>query len=104
MYDVSVAAAARRDFRDLIEWLSAANPAVASRVSNDLRMVSMLDLEQNPNRYAYFWLTGPPYRGRLFQISRNTKYWIVYRVNESERHVDVLRLWNASRNPSAFEL
>ncbi|MGL5117173.1 MAG: type II toxin-antitoxin system RelE/ParE family toxin [Beijerinckiaceae bacterium] len=103
MYSVSVAPKARRDIAEMVDWLAAHNPAVALRVALELQTIARDDLGSNPNLYAYFWLAGPPYRGRLFQISRHMKYWIVYTMDEEQRRVDILRVWNASRNPARFE-
>jgi plasmid stabilization system protein ParE len=104
MYSIEFANAARRDIADLAEWYAARSPATAARLATSLQSIAALDLGMNPECYAYFWITGRPYRGRIYQLSRHTKFWIVYRVYKAERRIDVLRIWNASRNPAAFEL
>jgi plasmid stabilization system protein ParE len=104
MYEIEFANAARRDFGDIVDWYAARNPAQAARIANDLRVVAARDLGKNPERYPFFWITGQPYRGRLYQLSRQTSFWIVYRVDHPRMRVEILRIWNASRDPAAFEL
>jgi plasmid stabilization system protein ParE len=104
MFRVRVARTAERDLDDMIDWLAMRNPVVAARVSSEIQTVLRRDLRETPKRYRYFWITGEPFRGRLFSVSRNMKYWIVYSVDDPARSVRVVRIWNASRNPAAFEL
>jgi len=104
MFKVRVAAVAQRDLDGMIEWLATRNPAVAMRVSADIQAVLRRDLRDAPKRYRYFWITGEPYRGRLLGVSRNLKIWIVYAVDDATQTVRVVRIWNASRDPAAFEL
>ena len=37
-------------------------------------------------------------------IGARTKFWIVYRIDEDARVVNVLRVWNATRDPNAFRV
>ena len=61
-------------------------------------------LKETPNMWGYFYLTGAPYRGNLFRAGRRTSYWFVYTVSEETKTVNVLRFWNASQDPDAFEI
>lgn len=65
---------------------------------------ALSDLSEAPFRWSYFPLTGPPYRASLFRVGRKTQRWIVYRVNEPERRVDVLHFWSPQRDPESFSL
>jgi hypothetical protein len=57
------------------------------------------NLAVSPLMWSHFPLTGAPYRAYLFRVGRRTQYWIVYKVDEDTRTVDVLLFWNASRDP-----
>jgi mRNA-degrading endonuclease RelE of RelBE toxin-antitoxin system len=37
-------------------------------------------------------------------VGRRTNYWIVYTVDEDAKTVNVLRFWNASKEPASFEI
>lgn len=56
-----------------------------------------------PHMWSYFFVTGAPYRAYLFRVGRRTQFWLVYTVDEATRTVNVLRVWNAGREPEAFE-
>jgi hypothetical protein len=49
-----------------------------------------------------FFLTGAPYRAKLFSVGR-TSFWIVYEVDELERTVNILKIWNSKQDPNDFE-
>ena len=57
-----------------------------------------------PHASSFFFVTGAPYRAYLFEIGARTKFWIVYRIDEDARVVNVLRVWNATRDPNAFRV
>ena len=61
-------------------------------------------LSERPLGRAWFKITGSPFRARLFQVGKRTAYWIVYLADEEARTVEVLRFWNASRDPKTFRL
>ncbi len=61
------------------------------------------NLSVSPLMWSHFPLTGAPYRAYLFRVGRRTQYWIVYKVDEDTRTVDVLLFWNSSRDPEAIE-
>ncbi len=61
-------------------------------------------LGRSPLTWAYFPLTGSPYRGYLFRVGRRTQYWIIYTVDEDTRTVDILHFWNTARDPETIEV
>jgi len=37
-------------------------------------------------------------------VGRRTQYWIVYKIDDETRTVDILHFWNAMRDPESFEI
>lgn len=70
-----------------------------ARLDNDLTGAIL----RGPNRFGWFRETGPPYRAKLFRLARTT-YWIVYRIDDANGIVSVLRLWNSAREPGTHGL
>ena len=68
-----------------------------------LNQILSVELAEAPLMWSYFYVTGAPYRAYLFRVGRRTQFWIVYSVDEISKTVRVLRFWNASPDPSAFE-
>ncbi len=62
------------------------------------------DLGEHPLRATFFALTGAPYRAYLFRVGRRSRYWIIYTADEDRRTVNVLRFWNASRDPERLDI
>jgi plasmid stabilization system protein ParE len=102
--DVQFDPVALDEIEDFLTYLSDFDPDVSARYETLLDQLIDLDLSTSPMRYSWFWKFGPPYRGRLFHVSRRTKFWIIYTVDEAHRRVDILRFWNASRDPSKLKL
>jgi plasmid stabilization system protein ParE len=100
---VRLSRTAQNDLADLHEYLSGYSVAAANRVVANLGRVLEYDVAINPILYGWFYLLGCPLRARLFRISRRTQYWIVYEYREDLDLIFVHRIWNASRNPAAFE-
>ena len=69
-----------------------------------LNRVFTVDLAESPNTWACFYVTGAPYRGYLFRVGRRTSFWIVYTVDDDAKIVNVLRFWNASKEPTSLEV
>ena len=69
-----------------------------------LNRIFAVDLAEAPNTWGNFYVTGAPYRAYLFRVGRRTSYWIVYTVDDDAKIVNVLRFWNASREPVSFEI
>ncbi|MFM9976058.1 MAG: type II toxin-antitoxin system RelE/ParE family toxin [Beijerinckiaceae bacterium] len=101
---IRFSAYAQRDIADLHDYLSAHSTKTADAIIADLERILMTDIAINPVVYGWFYLLHEPFRARLFRVSRRTQFWIIYEYSEATRLVLVHRLWNASRNPSAFEL
>jgi mRNA-degrading endonuclease RelE of RelBE toxin-antitoxin system len=62
-----------------------------------------VEIAESPKTWSYFYITGAPYRAYLFRAGRRTNYWIVYTVDDVTKTVNVLRFWNARKEPAAFE-
>jgi hypothetical protein len=60
-------------------------------------------IANNPNTFAWFHETGPPYRAKLFGLGRTT-YWIIYTVDADRRRVEILRFWHSAREPKTHGL
>jgi hypothetical protein len=69
-----------------------------------LHRILSTTLREAPLMWGYFPLTGAPYRAYLFRVGRRTQYWIVYKVDEDARTVDILKFWNTSRDPETLDL
>jgi hypothetical protein len=65
-----------------------------------LNRIFAIDLAEAPNTWGYFYITGAPYRAYLFRVGRRT---IIYAVDDDAKIANVLRFWNASREPESFE-
>jgi plasmid stabilization system protein ParE len=103
-HDVLLTLPAQSDILALHAYLSDFNATTADRIVGELERTLRLDIAVHPEAYALFYVTGAPYRARLFRLSRRTQYWIIYEFRRAASRVDVLRVWNASRNPADFEL
>jgi plasmid stabilization system protein ParE len=99
-----VAESASRDIAAFFDYLSGYNIQLAMGVVNDIGRVLRNDVTINPTLYRWSDLAGRPYRGRLYRVSHRTQYWIIYRHDPEASEVKVVRFWNASRDPSTFEL
>lgn len=69
-----------------------------------LNRIFVVDLAESPNTWGHFYVTGAPYRAYLFRVGRRTSHWIVHTVDDDRKILNVLRFWNASREPAAFEI
>jgi plasmid stabilization system protein ParE len=103
-YDVQFDPVALDEIAEFLAYLADFDPDVSARCEILLEQLIESDLAETPLLYSWFWKSGPPYRGRLFHVSRRTKFWIIYKVDKPDRRVDILRFWNASRDPSKLRL
>jgi mRNA-degrading endonuclease RelE of RelBE toxin-antitoxin system len=62
-----------------------------------------MSLAEAPLTWGYLPLNVAPYRGYLFRLGRRTQFWIIYKVDEDAQIVDILRFWNANRDPDRLE-
>jgi ParE toxin of type II toxin-antitoxin system, parDE len=93
----------RRDVDDWLRYLRGLDIAVSDKYYYLLEEALTDSIAGRPQRYAYFHETGAPYRARLFRMSRST-YWIIYRIDEQGRSIDLLRFWNTARKPLSHGL
>jgi plasmid stabilization system protein ParE len=93
---------AEDEIRNLYAYLDEFSPDIADHHLVRLRN-AVSAIESNPTRYAYFFLTGAPYRARLFLIG-STSFWIVYKENDADGLVDILRIWDSRQNPDDFDI
>jgi plasmid stabilization system protein ParE len=103
-YDTHVDDLALEDIRCFLEYLADYDTELSVRYEAALEHLIDRDISEFPLRYPWFWLSGPPFRGCLFQVSRRTKFWIIYSADDTLNRVDILRFWNASRDPSKLRL
>jgi mRNA-degrading endonuclease RelE of RelBE toxin-antitoxin system len=103
-YEVVFSATARREAEEWLEHLSRYHDRISEKYESALSRIIEFELSTMPNAYSWFWLTGRPYRGRLFTVSRRTAFWLVYTVDDDKHVVAVRRFWNASRDPTTFQL
>jgi plasmid stabilization system protein ParE len=102
MRTVKLSDRAKADLRDIQIHLTDYSEAIAEK--HVVRLAHSIDLiGTQPFLWAYFFLTGAPYRAKLFFIGK-TSFWVVYELDESEQAVNILRIWNCKQNPEDFEL
>ena len=89
---------------EFASYLSDYSEDLAVEQFERLDRILRIDLGEAPFTWGYFALTGAPYRAYLFRVGRRTHYWIIYTVDEEQGFVDILRFWNASKDPLAFDL
>ena len=87
---------------------SAATPQITVRVSlesnsRDNRFFTV-EIAESPKTWSYFYITGAPYRAYLFRAGRRTNFWIIHTIDDDTKTINVLRFWNATREPAAFEI
>ena len=103
MIDIQFTPRARHDISQILKYFSTYDEQYANRQISALDDI-FDDLGKHPYLWTYFFITGAPYRARLFSPGRRTAYWIVYRVTESEKIVKIYRVWSTARDPDAFRL
>jgi plasmid stabilization system protein ParE len=103
-YDIFADDLALEDIRGFLDYLADYDTVMSARCEAALEQLNDRDISEVPLRYPWFWLSGPPFRGCVFQVSRRTKFWIIYSVDYILHRVDILRFWNASRDPSELKL
>jgi plasmid stabilization system protein ParE len=97
-YRVTLAAQADRDLEQIVRFLAQKNPKAAERLGNAL-LDDALTLAQLPRR-------GGEVRNRsgYRRIVHRPWFLIFYRVDETQRLVEVARVWDARQDPAALEL
>ena len=95
---------AQQDIDQLAAYLGAYDESFAVEQIDRLHRILFDSLAVSPHTWAYFPLTGAPYRAYLFRVGRRTHYWVIYTVDDEAKTVDVLRFWNARRDPESLDL
>lgn len=101
-FRVKIAATARREIDHFLAYAAEYSDEWALEQSGRLDALLSLAVAANPYRYAFFRLTGPPQRACLFEAGRQTKFWIVFTVDDKDRTVRILRFWNGRRDPASL--
>lgn len=102
-YRLRITRSAQHDIDGLATYLGEYSERHAVEQIDRLNHVLAVNIAESPLTWGYFAFSGAPYRAYLFRIGRRTQYWIVYTVDEEERTVDIVRLWNATRDPDTLE-
>ena len=101
IFEVRLVHRATEDIRKIYDYLQELDIASADR--HLVRLTGVIEsIGLSPNRFAYFFVTGAPYRARLFILGR-TSFWIVYRVDEPVSRVTIFRIWDSRQNPDGFD-
>jgi hypothetical protein len=103
-YRIAVTRRARLDLNECFASFSEYSESFAAEQTARLDYVFRDLLSHSPRTWNFFFITGAPYRAYLFRVRRRTSYWIVYRIDEDVRRVDVLRFWNTSRDTRTFKI
>jgi hypothetical protein len=104
MYRVFVEESALGEIDAFVATLAPLSPKAAARHEQMLSEILHNELRRHPKLFGNFWITGAPFRARLYSVSRRTKFWLIYRIEEERKIVRVLRFWNASADPQSFEI
>lgn len=97
-YQVILTAQADRDLEEIVRFLAAKSPTSARRLGHAL-LDSSLALTQLPRR----GMTVPG-RAGYRRILHRPWFLIYYRINETDRLIEVLRIWDARQDPSGLTL
>jgi hypothetical protein len=89
---------AEQDINALYAYLSDYSAERASHLAR-ICLGAISDVGRTPYRWPYFRLTGAPYRARLIRSGQIT-VWLIYTINESDRSIEILRLWESRQDPS----
>ena len=98
-YQVGLTEAARSDLHAVVRYIAVdgQNPDAAFRLGNEL-LDAALSLAIFPRR-------GSPVRRRPGMRKLAHRHWLIfYQVNEVERRVEVIRIWDGRQDPSALKL
>ena len=103
-YRVDFSREAARQVDEFFRYLRRYSFETAEKYQRAFQQAIDQYLVQSPNTFGFFRETGPPYRAFLFNVSRRTTYWVIYRIYEEEKLVRVLRFWNTAREPGTHGL
>ena len=103
IYAIRIDLRAQRDIDECADWMSSYSEKFMLAQRDRLDRAFGDAIAQTPEAWNFFHITGAPYRAYLFRVGRRTSYWVVYLIDEPARRVNVLRFWNASRDPASFD-
>jgi plasmid stabilization system protein ParE len=98
-YKVGLTEEARQDLGTAVRFIAVEgqNPEAALRLGNEL-LDAALSLALFPRR-------GSPVRRRPGLRKLSYRYWLIfYQVNESERRVEVVRIWDCRQDPQTLRM
>jgi plasmid stabilization system protein ParE len=98
-YKVGLTEAARNDLSAAVRFIAeeGRQPEAAFRVGNEL-LDAALSLALFPRR-------GAPVRRRPGMRKLSHRYWLIfYQVNEVERWVEIVRIWDGRQDPTELHL
>jgi toxin ParE1/3/4 len=96
-YQVTLSPSARRDLRDIVRYISFDSP--------DRAIAFGQFLVSNTKRLADFPQLGrvvPEFENSLIREIVVRSYRVVYRINEENQRIDVVRFWHAARGNPEF--
>jgi toxin ParE1/3/4 len=96
-WQVAITGEADADLGNVVAFLAEKSPTAAERIG--LELVDLIfSLDQMPNR-------GAPMRKRpsLRKIAHR-HYLVIYRVNEAEALVEIVRVWDNRQDPQKLRL
>lgn len=96
-WQVALTDEADADLSNVVAFLAQKSPTAAERIGLEL-VALIFSLDQLPNR-------GAPVRKRpsLRKIAHR-HYLIVYRVNEAQNRVEIVRVWDGRQDPRKLRL
>ena len=103
-FEVITTRRAQADIDNFAEYAMAYSERFSREQFTHLNHILTVVLADKPGTWNHFFITGAPYHGYLFRVGHRWAYWIVYKIDEDAKRVEVLRFWNASKKPSAFEI
>jgi len=92
-WQVALTEQADADLGDVVAFLAKKSPTAAERIGLEL-VALIFSLEQLPNRGA-----SVRKRSGLRKLAHR-HYLIVYRVNEAENRVEIVRVWDGRQDPA----
>lgn len=97
-YKVVFTAQIERDLASIVSFLAHKNPAAAGKIGH-----ALLDAAESLGSLPY---RGPAMKGRpgLRKLPHLPYHLIIYRVNESIRVVEILRIWDGRQNSILLDL
>ena len=102
LFRVLITDSAQSDIDDLARYCRDYSEVFWEEQEERLAYVFEVWFTTTPMTWNFFFVTGAPYRAYLFEVGARTKFWIVYTVDEEKKVVNVLRVWNTSKDRGQF--